>query len=57
MKDVTPEVGERQDLAVPYKDRAEAKAAGAKWDKEKKPGTPKPGQIWKNWRSGNLKMW
>lgn len=36
VKDVTPEVGERQDLAVPYKDRAEAKAAGAKWDKEKK---------------------
>lgn len=27
---------ERQELAVPYKDRAEAKAAGAKWDKEKK---------------------
>lgn len=36
VKEVTPEVGERQDLAVPYKDRAEAKAAGAKWDKEKK---------------------
>uniref|UniRef100_UPI00388F204B DUF5710 domain-containing protein n=1 Tax=Enterobacter kobei TaxID=208224 RepID=UPI00388F204B len=28
-------MGERQNLAVPYKDRAEAKAAGAKWDKEK----------------------
>ncbi|WP_407290566.1 hypothetical protein [Klebsiella quasipneumoniae] len=55
VKSVTPEVGERQDLAVRHKDRAEAKAAGAKWDKEKKPGTPKPGLICKNWRSGNLK--
>ncbi|HDS7253968.1 TPA: DUF1738 domain-containing protein [Escherichia coli] len=27
---------ERQNLAVPYKDREEARAAGAKWDKEKK---------------------
>ncbi|MCV5004397.1 DUF5710 domain-containing protein, partial [Escherichia coli] len=36
VKEVTPKVGERQNLAVPYKDRAEAKAAGAKWDKEKK---------------------
>ncbi|WP_227550692.1 DUF5710 domain-containing protein, partial [Klebsiella quasipneumoniae] len=34
VKEVTPKVGERQNLAVPYKDRAEAKAAGAKWDKE-----------------------
>jgi antirestriction protein ArdC/phage/plasmid primase-like uncharacterized protein len=31
-----PDNTERQDLAVPYKDRSEAKAAGAKWDKEKK---------------------
>lgn len=36
VKEVMPKVGERQNLAVPYKDRAEAKAAGAKWDKEKK---------------------
>ncbi|EBM5962854.1 TPA: zincin-like metallopeptidase domain-containing protein [Salmonella enterica subsp. enterica serovar 16:l,v:-] len=27
---------ERQNLAVPYKEREEARAAGAKWDKEKK---------------------
>ncbi len=57
VKEVTPKVGERQNLAVPYKDRAEAKAAGAKWDKEKKLGMPKLGQICKNWRSGNRKMW
>ncbi len=56
VKDVTPEVGERQDLVVPYKDRAEAKAAGAKWDK-KKPGTPKPGLICKKlakWKPENV---
>lgn len=36
MKENIPANSERQNLAVPYKDREEARAAGAKWDKEKK---------------------
>lgn len=35
-KEITSGVGERQNLAVPYKEREEAKAAGAKWDKQNK---------------------
>ncbi|HHH3524912.1 TPA: zincin-like metallopeptidase domain-containing protein [Enterobacter hormaechei subsp. steigerwaltii] len=50
---------ERQELAVPYKDRAEAKAAGAKWDKEKKTWYAEAGADMEKlakWKLENVKV-
>lgn len=57
---VTPDRSvERQELAVPYKDRAEAKAAGAKWDKEKKTWYAEAGADMEKlakWKLENVKV-
>ncbi|PVZ82674.1 DNA primase [Serratia sp. S1B] len=50
---------ERQELAVPYKDRTEAKAAGAKWDKEKKTWYAEAGADMEKlakWKLENVKL-
>lgn len=56
----TPDrLAERQELAVPYKDRAEAKAAGAKWDKEKKTWYAEAGADMEKlakWKLENVKV-
>ncbi|EGI6181602.1 DUF1738 domain-containing protein [Salmonella enterica subsp. houtenae serovar 51:z4,z23:-] len=58
-KATTDRSAERQELAVPYKDRAEAKAAGAKWDKEKKTWYAEAGADMEKlakWKPENVKV-
>jgi antirestriction protein ArdC/phage/plasmid primase-like uncharacterized protein len=53
------EISERQNLAVPYKDREEAKAAGAKWDKNKKTWYAEAGADMEKlakWKPENVKL-